>query len=798
MENILKSHKNKKLKKHLSNVGEGSKEIILNKSLDLSLINTKQLADISYLIGISHDFGKASEFFQEYLKGNGKILREDRQHSLISAFFGYFIIKEYCKKENLNKIFSYIGAFLIRRHHGNLNEMQKSFEIDDKEKLEDEILKKQKESIEKNKEILGIYETFLEGYGLNVKKILENFFNEEIDYSFCRKKNENIEDCIGELGNERERIELFLITELLFSVLVDCDKKDAANLLDINNINEIKSLSIPEDSVENYIEIQKNKSPEKFNPSNEKDKKIVELKNQFFDYCSNNPSLEASRKIYSVTAPTGIGKTYASLATALKLKKKIKNNESKDFKINYVLPFTTIIDQNYKEFYNVLKEFCSNFDNQENDYILKHHYLTDQENLKKQTFEKKRETGEIHTSDYFDNLLFVKSWDSKLVVSSYVQLLETIIGGKNSFMNKFHNIVNSIIILDEVQCISLEYWELVKKIFKELAERFNVYFIFLTATQPMIFSEEKGEIIELSNKDLFGEEVFNRVKINKEIENKNEKSVEELYEMFKEKFDENKKRYLFVLNTKKSSLKLYSLFEKEIEKYHGKGYEIFYLSTNLTPTDRKEKLQKILGKKNESNEWEIEPASKFIIITTQLIEAGVDISSDICFRDISPIDSIIQTAGRVNRFGECESKGELNLIKIYEEKEEGKRHYPSNIYGNELLKWTEEIFEKNICEYSKDFLYLCDKFYSLFISDDGKTKKHSDSLINNLKDLNFEYILNNFKFIKSHPTQTVFILNEKSKDLIDKYKEIYNNKPQTKDNWSPEMKNWKGKLKKIR
>src|SRR3989338_3899821 len=108
--------------------------------------------------------------------------------------------------------------------------------------------------------------------------------------------------------------------------------------------------------------------------------------------------------------------------------------------------------------------------------------------------------------------------------------MHTIIGGKSSFMNKFHNIVNSIIILDEVQCISLKYWELMKAITTILAEKFNVYFIFVTATQPLIFGE--GEIKELSDLSIFKDSLLDRVNI---IDKSNENlTIDKMYSKFKD------------------------------------------------------------------------------------------------------------------------------------------------------------------------------------------------------------------------------------------------------------------------
>jgi CRISPR-associated endonuclease/helicase Cas3 len=764
MEYKLKSHEDKLLINHLQNVANSSRQIINNKFLNLKLIEKNHLANISYIIGISHDFGKATIYFQDYiLEKKNNLLLEQKAHSPISSYFGYLIINEYCKKNNLNKIFSFLGAFLIKRHHGNLDGVE---DLDAKENYINKF-KEQLISIRNNKEVEEIYNDLLKDFNITFSEVflqLESlgfgdfFFDEKTLYRKLKK----------EIDSNNLSYELFLITELLFSVLVDCDKKDAAGF-EINN--SIKQIS--ENCTQEYLEKKKKENLKKFDPNLE----INKIKNDIFNSCADSLDLKKENKIYSITAPTGAGKTLTSLATALRLKYLLDNKEN--YKIHYVLPFTTIIDQNYEVFREVLsKEFN---ESNENDYLMKHHYLTT-ENIKKQN----EENGDYDFKSYMDELLFIKSWDSALVVSSYVQLLETIIGGKNSFMNKFHNIVNSIIILDEVQCISSRYWDVFRNLFKELSEKFNVYFIFLTATQPLIFNryENKQECIELANpKDIFGNDVLDRVNITLDL---NEKTIEEFFNRFCE-LESFEDRYLFILNTKKSSLELYNKIKKD--SFFKKNYEIVYLSTNLTPFDRRKKLEQILGKKkNDSGEWEIKPIKKYIVVTTQLVEAGVDISSDVCYRDFAPIDSIIQSAGRVNRFGELgNKKGNLFVIKLRDDR----GIYSKRIYNDgAILEWTENVIKNNIINSSKDFYEISKKFFEETLREDGNTKLLSEEIEKNILKLNFSH---DFKFIENKPTHSVFILDNNSKGLIEQYKKIYSQRKNFKDFFE-----WKGELKRLR
>ncbi len=756
----LKSHTEKKLIEHLKNVGIYSKKIIYTKQLKL-FISTKDLSNISYLIGVSHDFGKANSKFQDKLR-NKTSGDKYSYHSLISSILTYLLVKDYCKKNKLPIIFAYISCFIVRKHHGDLDYIEDCLNID-KKKLEHKILEYQIENIKSKNEIYTIYQLLLKNSKIDFRKTLidlERIIKDGRDFE------EEILDCLENMNN---RLELFLITELLFSVLVDCDKKDAANFVIQNSIKKI-----PEKCVQEYLEKKAKENPTKFNPLLETNR----IKNKIFDNCVNNPKLLKKQNIYSITAPTGAGKTLTSLATALKLKSLLENE--KDYKIHYVLPFTTIIDQNYEVFKEVLQ---NQFDEKnENDYIMKHHYLTTKK-IKKQN----KENKDYSFKSYMDELLFIKSWDSALVVSSYVQLLETIIGGKNSFMNKFHNIVNSVIILDEVQCISSRYWNIFRELFSELANKFDVYFIFLTATQPLIFNrfENKKECVELANPNkVFENKFLDRVDVY--IDPK-EKTIDKFVEEIKD-IEDVKNRYLFILNTKKSSLELYNK-SKKINNF--KNHEKIYLSTNLTPFDRKKKLSRILGvKKENSEEWEIKPLKKYVIVTTQLIEAGVDISSDICYRDFAPLSSLIQSAGRVNRFGELKDKmGKIHFIKLKNEKQN--KLFSNYVYNNEpVLEWTENVLRDNNIKSSKDFYELSKKFFEQSIKPDGKSKLLCQKEEDAIKNLNFHH---GFKFIENKPTHSIFILNDNSRNLIENYKKIYLEKEKYKDFFI-----WKGELKRVR
>src|SRR5690606_37693691 len=148
----------------------------------------------------------------------------------------------------------------------------------------------------------------------------------------------------------------------------------------------------------------------------------------------------------------------------------------------YALPFTSVIDQNEAVIQKLLKQLPDYAKNQHR-YLIKHHHLTNIEYVK--------ENEELPLSQ---SLLLTESWESEIIVTTFIQLFYTLIGYENRMLKRFHQIAGSIVILDEIQNIPVEYWPLLKLVLSKMAELFSCTFILLTATQPHIF--EKGETVE--------------------------------------------------------------------------------------------------------------------------------------------------------------------------------------------------------------------------------------------------------------------------------------------------------------
>lgn len=705
------------LKKHLIN----TKNRALSKynPPKLKYFNNVIIKDILKIICLSHDFGKTTTYFQKYIR-NEKIEKKIlKRHSEISFILANYIIKSYLVAKEVNNKYYQIFSLCVKNHHTSLSEL-----IHDASIYDENILKKQFESLDFNfiNGILG--ENNIPKLNCNFEELISEV--EELEYLCDELKYET---------NDEMKTEMYYLYQYLFSLLISSDKEDAIFRQTSNNypansdtplrISKTDGFSkIPTDIID-YIE------------NKPKIKPIDHLRTEIFYKISNKVhNLDLNQKIYTLNAPTGIGKTLTIFNFALKLSNRIKTEKNIDMKIIYCLPFLSIIDQNYKVLNEVLKNPPSNI-------LLKHHHLSD-------VVYRHEENGEENILDGDKSLHLIETWSSKIITTTFMQLFYSIFSNKNSDLKKFSSLSNSIIILDEIQSIPHKYWHLVNKIFKFLAGEYNIYFILTTATLPMIF--DKNEYVELLDDKEHYFLNLNRIKM--KIHNE-PMDLTEFVDVLDEDINNNPdKDFLIVLNTIKSSKEVYDL----LKEYSYENTEYYYLSTNIYPKERLNRIEKI-NKNNKNN-------NRKIIVSTQLIEAGVDISVDIVYRDIAPLDSINQTAGRCNRHGEGTEKGSINIVKLINDNGHPFSRY---IYNGALISKTEELL-KNYDEIEeREFLNLSNCYFN-------KLKGYDDSsreLLETIKKFEYDKVPKNFKLIDEILQINLFVnVEDKSKEVYDEYERI--------------------------
>lgn len=718
----LMSHPNKKLENHLKNVADFSYDVFNF----LEIENKELFSNISFLIGLTHDFAKSTSFFQTYLFDHTK--KENTQHSFLSAIFTYYVVKNYLDKNNINfeSNLSIISYIVVLAHHGNLKDITKLDDYNEK-KINSKMVLKQIEDLKSSDD--------------NLSKFYDDF---EIDFfRFFDEFDEISEEITDELlifsfeGN----IDNYFYILLFYSSLLDADKMDASESKRINREN------IPGDIVDIFKKNNLRDSKDNINKTREE---------AYQEVNGNILNMDLNERILSIELPTGIGKTFTGVSAALKLKERINNELNFNPRIIYSLPFLTIVDQNSDTISSILNESSLKGSN----FLLNHNHLSDM-NYK---------SNDLENYDISNSKILIEGWNSEIIVTTFIQFFYSIISNKNKSLRKFHNITNSIILLDEIQSLPYKYWKIINLFFKKLAYEYNCWIILMTATQPYIFKENEIKSL-VDNVDYYFNK-FDRVNYNFNLDSQN-------FEDFKKEFvdkisNDSKNDYLVVLNTINSSKELYefikdyyySVMDYDIYLddcngicYIGDDIQLIYLSNNIIPKHRLEKINAI----KESNR-------QSIVISTQLIEAGVDIDVDIIYRDLAPLDSLVQTAGRCNRSGNKE-KGIVNVISL---RNENGKSYSSFIYDSLLLNKTKEVLTSLNQISEKEFNLAAAKNYFKLIYNSGT---QDDYLIKIIENLRFPEIPSNFKLIEEdiQKVDVFVVINSEAKLLFEKYNDIINN-----------------------
>jgi len=719
--NQFYSHLNPKilLKDHLAEVGRLCRKYA--ERADVS----KEIVECAELIGKCHDLGKYTKYFQEHLRGM-KVPRSLYSHSRLSAILGSWSIYKRLEDDLLSLI-----AFLcISCHHGRLKNLSKL--RDDLEFLDAPNIRKQIDSIKEN---LDVISDELEELELSeICELIEGF-------------NDNIYRLKDILRNASTRLELDMKLEfdesqiwryyytilLLFSCLIDADKRDAGR---ISEIDFSWRGDLVADAVIRYIES---------NLRNENDFEINKIRNEIFTLVSKQLDgiFKQGRvpKMMTITAPTGSGKTLLSLYVALRLREKMRNKRPR---IIYCLPYINIIEQTYGVFKDVFQGF---YGEAPLELLLKHHHL----------FFPTASSSSLELS--LDKmLLLTDSWESEVIVTTFEQLFRTIIGSRNASLKKLHNIANSILILDEVQAIPLEYWKLVRDALENLANHLNVTIIMMTATMPTLL--RSGQELVPNHLSFFRR--LNRTILIPHIDEPI--NADKFVDFFFSRWRRDRSA-LIVLNTIRTSKRVYHKIAKRLgdKAYRiGKDKEpkpargkivLAYLSTSVIPKVRKERIQILKHLLSEGY--------PVILVSTQAVEAGVDLDFDMAFRDLGPLDSIIQVAGRCNRNWRGNT-GEVFILRIV-----GDRGWEDSrkIYGTILPGISLEILKnvKEVCE--KDVPALVKKYYEEAIYRAGaESSEESEEVLENVKSLKYEEL--DFSLIKEEPKIPVYIEYDDDAEML--------------------------------
>jgi len=790
----LKSHENKLLIEHLKNVSENIKGLFLDLKINYSQIfnfpkdsidlnNIKLiLADIVYLIGATHDFAKATSYFQDKLTSKKRESSEETKHSFVSALFTYYITRFYidnCKHLNkftsnneLSFFFKFIPVisyYVVKSHHTKLpnifEDMRKVNWIPNLTAFSNIV-----NDLKSSNELPQIYNHLIEkGLGLNLEieeiyRDLESIRNKSSFFSLNPRIHKRIMDGFSASINifpEKLRLFCYFLIKLFYSLLLEADKMDAAfnseypeRPLDLDFLSYLEKYRAEKGFI-SYIT-----DNEKILNSN----KLDFLRTEIYETVKNNVNKLITgksvdiNKILIINVPTGMGKTLASLSTAFSLRK--KNN----YRIIYCLPFLTIIDQNY----NVIQKIFKLNQSTPNPLLLTHNHLSDM--VYAQSRKISNSEDDTHSALYAQ--LLIEGWNSEIIVTTFHQFFNTLFLNTNRQIRRFIKFINSVVILDEVQTIPLKYWPLIQKAILFLNNIFNMKFILVTATLPKIISDKKCVDLFLQKEDLFRK--INRIAYSFNIDKKTDLNIflnEILIPDLKNILETTKKhnsqvKILIVLNTRKSAKRIFNFIHTKLHDLPMKS-QLFFLSSEILPEKRLNIIKKI---KNSTE--------NIILVSTQVIEAGVDLDFNFVYRDFGPLDSIIQVAGRCNRNKKYSSSQSILKIVHLSDEKNNRRSFAGYVYDPDLLRITNDIIRTNNLEnktISECNLYdIIKKYYSKI--DEYFSKDEGKNLLTKMFSLNFKELNDNFNLIEKLNSFRFFLeINDDAKYIWKKYMNIKKN-----------------------
>jgi len=676
----LNSHPGKPLFTHVD--GVISNALKLTKDLDV--------AKWAELVAIFHDLGKINPNFQNKLDKTKKV-EGYANHAYFSAyaFFCAFLVNE-----NILLLQKWLGVekltlsdlialtVIIAKHHGHLLD----FKPESEDKADVKVLNSQEIEnlylfIEKRFEELPINE-FSKHYLSELKDFSHLLLHEKMKSYFLNK-------FIFTRKLSDKSLDFFLDTQFAFASLIYADKSDAAKFV---TIDESKK------DLEAFCKIyapRLNAFLDTLKPDSDLNRLRTAIRKEAV--LNIGKELKNGKRVFELTSPTGSGKTLMLLSLAAEIIK-----EKNDKRIMYSLPFLSITEQVEAEVLKIFKgdeQYIQRIDSKS----------------KNPRFDKIQEALDGNSDESIIMELGAITFQESVfaypfIITTFVRFFQTLLSNHNATLLKLPNFSKSIFLLDEIQSLPPRLYTFFVAYLEKFCEKFDSYAVISTATQPNFNLPKQGKNAEkvnlffadyqlpgklLDHEKYFSDDVFNRYKIEFE---KNEINLEKL----KENVLNENNSVLVILNTIDDSKDFY-------DKLGGKLFrdELILLNTHFTPNDRKQKI-KYIKSLLENNE-------KIIVISTQLIEAGIDIDFPVLYRDFAPVSSIVQSAGRCNRNGKLEF-GRVVLFKLRNRD----KLRSELIYGRgkdkDILQFTKDAWEQSIYQ-EKQLLSVQKRFFDRILNE---------------------------------------------------------------------------------
>lgn len=572
------------------------------------------------LLGLLHDLGKASSEFDRYIRSATGLIDPDeddyvdaveQRGKIDHSSAGAQIIYRALSKKNKGSLAAEILSLVIASHHSGLIDCLIPDGVDN-------LSRRMSKSDEKTRTT--------ESYGNLIdplkRKVEEVLTDDSIIYQINQKlkslqdKNDSQETFIFKTG---------LLIRYLFSCLIDADRINTADFEIPKQAKERNLGAVPDWDV---LVKKLGRHLGEFTCRNHVDLIRSEVSDQCLRFAKK------PRSLYQLTVPTGGGKTLSSLRFAL--------NHAREHgmdRIIYIIPYTSIIDQNADTVRKILEDKTGD-ENHATNIVLEHHSnLTPEEETSRQK-------------------LLAENWDAPVIFTTMVQFLEALFGAGTRNARRMHQLVKAVLIFDEIQTLPVKCVHLFNIAIRFLVQNCGSTVVLCTATQPLLDKVEPiSRALQITPEQQMTPNIKRLFKELKRVEVYDRRktggwTVEEVAELAKKELDETGS-VLAIVNTKKAAVDLFQKLKTNVKA------EVYHLSTNMCPAHRMEVLESV--KKHLSDKKPV------ICVSTQLIEAGVDIDFGSVIRYLAGLDSIAQAAGRCNRNGLRSQPGHVFILNPKEE-----------------------------------------------------------------------------------------------------------------------------------
>lgn len=513
--------------------------------------------DTAFLCGLFHDIGKYSDAFQKRIRNPLPSNRVD--HSTAGAV----------EMQKLGRNYFYIAlGMVVAGHHSGLLDGGNSTVPED-----------------------GTY------FGRH-KKTIEDYSRWEKE---LQSEISNICPVTFPTFCEESRFSMSFFIRMIFSCLVDADYLDTEAFMNKGRVKR-GGYDSPETLLHRFEEYVSSWLEMEVTGTGA-NAELCRQRNRILRECMEKGK-EYSRGLYTLTVPTGGGKTTASMGFALK-----HACENGLKRIIYVIPYTSVIDQNAAVFEHIF--------GQKN--VLEHHSGV----LYDVSEEEKEERN-------YRMALATENWDAPIIVTTAVQFFESLYGNRSAKCRKLHNIANSVIIFDEAQTLPAPYLEPCVAAMAQLAKNYNSTVVLCTATQPALEEQFRTYLPEHNIREICSDTKKLFVFFKRNV-------IKDIGSLFVEQLEDqihSQEQVLCIVNRRKTAQELYRNLEED---------GVFCLTTLLCPADRKAKFVEIRER--------LHAGKRCRVIATSLLEAGVDLDFPQVYRQEAGLDSLIQAAGRCNREG---------------------------------------------------------------------------------------------------------------------------------------------------